>query len=248
MKKNHYWDKYVFLSPNLKKLLAIMKLSILLICLLTFSVAGSTYSQSTLLNLDVKNKTIREVLKSIEKQSDFRFFYNDEFTDLNMAISLSADAKTIDDILAIVFAKTEVSYRVLENNLVVIAPFTVAQQMEIKGTIVDNKGMPLPGVNVIVKGTSVGSVTDMDGRYTITVPSEESILQFSYIGYITEEKPVRGLTVIDMVLVEDIQNLEEVVVIGYGISKKRDLTGAVASVKADRIENEKPPAAQDLLR
>lgn len=248
MKKKHYWEKYVFLSPFLKKLLLTMKITLLLTCLLTLSVSGSVYSQNTLLNLDLKDKTVRDVLKSIEKQSSFRFFYNDEFTDLNRSITLTADDKTIEDVLAIVFNKADVTYKVLENNLVVISPVTYVQQLVITGTVNDSKGEPIPGVNILVKGTSIGSITDMDGKYSITVPTEDAILQFSYIGYLPEEREVKGLQVIDMIMVEDIKNLEEVVVIGYGISKKRDLTGAVTSVKTERIENEKPQAVQDLLR
>ncbi len=225
-----------------------MKITVLLLCVLTFSVSGSVYSQNTLLNLDVKGQTVRDVLKSIEKQSSFRFFYNDEFTDLNREVTITADDKTIDDILAKVFSNADVTYKVLENNLVVISPVSVVQQTSIKGTITDSNGLPLPGVNVLVKGTTVGVISDIDGKYTINIPSEDVILQFSYIGYLTEERAVKGLTVIDMVMVEDVKDLEEVVVIGYGVSKKRDLTGAVTSVKTDRIENEKPQAVQDLLR
>ncbi|NJK95363.1 MAG: hypothetical protein HC905_11010 [Bacteroidales bacterium] len=91
-----------------------MKITLLLTCLLTLSVSGSVYSQNTLLNLDLKDKTVRDVLKSIEKQSSFRFFYNDEFTDLNRSITLTADDKTIEDVLAIVFNKADVTYKVLE--------------------------------------------------------------------------------------------------------------------------------------
>ncbi len=248
MKKNSYWKKYVYLSLIPIKLLQIMKVTVLLMCMLTFSVSGSVYSQNTLLKLDVKGQTVRDVLKSIEKQSSFRFFYNDEFTDLNRSVTISADDKTIDDVLAKVFDNADVTYKVLENNLVVISPVSVVQQATIKGTITDSKGQPLPGVNVLVKGTTVGVISDIDGKYVINIPSDDAVLQFSYIGYLTEERPVKGLTVIDMVMVEDVKDLEEVVVIGYGVSKKRDLTGAVTSVKTDRIENEKPQAVQDLLR
>jgi len=248
MKKNHYREQRVHLSPIPLKLLQIMKISVLLTCLLTLSVSGSIYSQNTLLNLDIKDKTVRDVLKTIEKQSDFRFFYNDEFTDLNKSISMSADNKSIEDVLSEVFINANVTYKVLENNLVVIAPVTSIQQIVITGTVSDSKGQALPGVNILVKGTSIGVISDMDGKYSITVPSDEAILQFSYIGYLTEEKSVKGMTIVDMVLIEDIKKLEEVVVIGYGTSKKRDLTGAVTSVKAERIENERPQAVQDLLR
>lgn len=237
MKNFSYWKKYVHLPLFPIKLLRIMKVSVLLMCLLTFSVSGSVYSQNTLLNLDVKGQTIRDVLKSIEKQSSFRFFYNDEFTDLNRAISISADDKTIDDVLAIVFNKADVTYKVLDNNLVVIAPVSSIQQLTVSGTITDSQtGEELVGVNVVVEGSTVGTVSDISGKYSISVPDANTTLVFSFIGYTTSKIPVGGRNAVDVALIPDVKSLDEIVVIGYGTAKKSDITGAVSSVTAEKIK------------
>jgi len=215
-----------------------MKISVLLTWILTFSVSGSIYSQNKLLNLEVKDKTVRDVLKSIEKQSSFRFFYNDEFTDLNRYITLSADDKTLDDILAIVFNKAEVTYKVLDNNLVVIAPVASIQQKTVAGSITDAQtGEPLIGVNIIVEGTTLGVVSDISGKYSISVPDANSVLVFSFIGYVTEKVNVNGRDLVDINLVPDIKSLDEIIVVGYGTAKKSDITGSVSSVNSEKIKS-----------
>lgn len=118
----------------------------------------------------------------------------------------------------------------------------------ITGRVIDQVGEPLPGVNVMQKGTTNGTITDMDGKYSLIVSAERSILVFSYIGYHMQEITVGNKNTIDVKMQEDLQDLEEVVVIGYGTAKKKDLTGAVSSIKAEKMEAEAPRSVQDLLR
>ena len=123
------------------------------------------------------------------------------------------------------------------------------QQLTVTGKVTDSQtGDVMPGVNILVKGTTMGVLTDAGGKYSIAVPDPNAVLIFSFIGYTTQEQPVSGKAAIDIELEPAITELDEVVVIGYGTVKKKDLTGSVASVKAELVENEKPQAVQDILR
>ncbi len=122
-----------------------------------------------------------------------------------------------------------------------------AQNSQVSGTIIDETGFPMPGVTVVLKGTTSGTTTDLDGNYSISVPNE-GVLVFSFIGYVTVEEPVGNRSNIDLTLSPDMADLEEVVVIGYGTAKKRDITGAVSSVNPVKLENENPNSVQDILR
>jgi len=124
---------------------------------------------------------------------------------------------------------------------------THAQNVKITGTIVDNLGEPLPGVSIVVKGTTVGIATDVDGNYSLQVPDNATLI-VSYLGYITQEIPVGSKTVVDAVLLEDIMNLEEVVVVGYGTMRKKDLTGSVIQLRPENIAVDNPKTVQDILR
>lgn len=123
-----------------------------------------------------------------------------------------------------------------------------AQTISVTGTITDQAGETMPGVNIQIKGTTIGTVTDVNGKYTISAPSDASILVFSFIGFRTIEMMVGDRREISIKLDEDTKELDEVVVIGYGTARKRDLTGAVSQVKAAQLENEKPQSVQDVLR
>ncbi len=231
MKKNHSWGYPINFSPLPKKLVRIMKLSILLTFVLTVNTMASIYSQMARFDFEIKDQTVRDVLKTIEKGTQFRFFYNDEFTDLNKKLTFSARDKSIDELLSMVLDKTEVSYKVMENNFVVITPRSLMQERIVTGTVTDAAtGEPLPGVNILIEGTLQGVITDASGKYSINVEDQNLILIFSYIGFITEKVPISGQSIIDVTLSADITQLEEVVVIGYGSARKSDLTGSAEVV------------------
>lgn len=122
-----------------------------------------------------------------------------------------------------------------------------AQNSQVSGTINDETGSPMPGVTVVLKGTTSGTTTDLDGKYSLSVPTD-GVLVFSFIGYLTVEETVGNRSTIDLSLSPDMADLEEVVVIGYGTAKKRDITGAVSSVNPTKLENENPNSVQDILR
>ena len=235
MKKKLSWRYYADFPPLHLKLLRVMKLSILLTCVLSVNLMASVYSQNTKFDLDIKDQSLRDVLKTIENESLFRFFYNDEFTDLDKKLTFSTSDQSIDSLMAFLLDKTEVSYKVLDNNFIVITPKLLFQQNQVTGKVTDEKGAPLPGVSVFLKGTSTGTLSGPDGKYSLEVANTTMTLAFSFIGMIKQELPINGRSVIDVVMLEEIKGLDEVVVIGYGSAKRSDLTGSVASVNSKEL-------------
>ncbi|UCH15106.1 MAG: TonB-dependent receptor, partial [Bacteroidales bacterium] len=226
--------RHIPLIKNFNKLLLIMKLTSILIFVIAFQATATIYSQK--LSVDLKNETLRDVLKTIESESNYRFFYNDQLSGLNQLVTLRAENSTVRELLDELLSDHQFSYKILENNMVVVAPREFIQQQQIAGKITDESGMGLPGVNVVEKGTQNGTVTDAEGNYALTITDANAVLVFSYIGYLTEEIAVGDQTIIDINLVPDIASLEEVVVVGYGTVKKSDLTGAIASVGQRELE------------
>lgn len=235
MKKKHC--KFQLLNGRLGKKLIIMKLILMLTIVLGIQIKASVYSQTTLLSLKVKETPIREVLNKLEESSKFKFFYNEDFINVDMQVSLKVSDNRIDEILEKILWETDIDYQVLENNMIVLTKRHVTQDITVKGKVTDTEGNPLPGVNVVEKGTTNGAVTNLEGEYTISLSSPDAILSFSYVGFLTEEIEVAGKTQIDLTLVEDIQTLEEVVVIGYGTMKRRDLTGTISSVGTEKTRD-----------
>ncbi len=236
MKKNlnHEKNRYRFLTL---KLLLTMKLAIFIICFSTFGVfASSSYSQVTKLSLNMDNTSIKEVLLQIEKKSEFYFLYNNNLVDVEKKVDIIAKEKKISVILDKIFKGQEVEFSFM-NRQIIISPndlysSSASPQLVSKpvtGKVSDENQSGLPGVNVIVKGTALGTVTDVEGNYSLEVPDENTILIFSSVGYIKEEITVGAQSVIDMVMAPDITRLDELVVIGYGTMKRSDLTGAVAT-------------------
>lgn len=236
MKKNRI-NSSGRVASGIKKLLIIMKLTTLIILLSFLHVSASSYSQSTKLNLSLTERTVKDVLIEIEEQSKVHFLYNDEFADLTRKVSVNTEGALIEDVLNDIFANSSITYRVMENNLIVLTPSQissqVAQSITVKGIVKDDKGQSLPGVTVVIKGTSNGTITDPEGNYTLTEVPAESILVFSFVGMKVQEVPLDGRTTIDVVLEEETIGLEEVVAIGYGTVRRADVTGSISSIGAD---------------
>lgn len=207
--------------------------------------AGNTYSQNTSISLDLKNANIRDVFKAIEKQSDYRFFYNEDQLDLGKKLDVQTSNIRIADVLNNIFQDSDIAYRVVDNYIVIVSMKAyqseleekMAQQKKVTGIVTEaSTGEPLPGVNVLVEGTTMGVITGDDGKYSIDIPANATALVFSYIGYVTEKVAIVGQTTIDIKLVQDIQNLEEIVVVGYGTQKRANVVGAVASVDGNKLQ------------
>ena len=193
---------------------------------------------SAQISLSMQNKSTREVIREIEKVSDYRFFYNDNLSGLNTRISVSAQGENIRDVLEQIKKQAQITYIIKENNQIVLsAPGYVSASTQqntrkITGIIKDQSGEPVIGANIVEKGTANGTITDIDGQYSLEVGSN-SILVVSYIGYITQEIPVGKNNTLDVLLKEDTETLDEVIVIGYGTTKRKDFTGSVSSVKLE---------------
>lgn len=216
------------------KLLLIMKITFLLTFLVTLHVSASVYSQNKLLNLDVNNTSIREVFKKIESESNFRFFYNEDFKDLSKIITLRVKGQPIDKILDKVLHDSDVTYKIMDNNMIVITPLSSIQQV-VTGHVFDSEsGEPIPGVNILIEGTNNGTITNLDGSYSIEVEGTDQVLIFSYVGYISQSIPINGQNVINVRLSLDIAELNEVVVVGYSTQKRKDISGAISIVDVEK--------------
>ena len=198
---------------------------------------SSSIAAISQISLTMKNRPVREVIKEIEKVSDYRFFYNDELSDLNKIISIDVKNGDIKDIMELIARQAAVSYVLKANHQVVLSLATVNQQkdvVKITGKIIDDQGEGVIGANVMEKGTTNGTITNMDGEFSLEVPNK-AILQISYIGFNTQEIPVNGQKTFTIRMTEDTQSLDEVVVVGYGTQKKLNVTGAVATLKNEEL-------------
>jgi TonB-linked SusC/RagA family outer membrane protein len=220
--------------PGIKKLLLTMKLTLILIFISILQVSANVYSQ-TRVTLDVREKPIREVLKTIEQQTEIRFFYSDDLLSMNNMINVRADNQNIINVLNEMFLESPLTYKAYENNLIVIVPRNLLQQLRITGLVSDKSGAPLAGVNIVAAGTSVGVISGADGRYSIDVPADAKSLAFSFIGMETQYIEIGTRTSINVTLLESAIGLEEVVVVGYGTQRKSDITGSVVSVSNEQI-------------
>lgn len=232
------------------------------------------------IELSLKDVTLKEALREIERQTDYNFIINDSrlrYIDKNVTIDIKEES--IERVLDIILDGTNITYRIRKKQIMLIPPKDTRPQspmadsgrdfavlpihsdmatsfpsvgiaeydFQVSGTVTDEKGNALPGVNILVKGTTLGTVTDIDGKYTISVPDENVTLVFSFIGYTSQEQQVSSRTVVDAVLQPDIKTLSEVVVVGYGTTKKSDLTGSVGSIKADDIQERQLPSVSQAL-
>lgn len=225
-----------------KKITRVMKLTItlLLFAILT-ATAGSTYSQSTRINLKMKDASLVDVFREIERTSEFGFFFKSEDLDLNKHVSIDLKNATIDEILEKILIDNY-SYRILDKNIIITKSsentnVNEQQQKSVSGKVTDNSGGSLPGVSVVIKKTTTGTITDSNGKYSLSNVPENATLQFSFVGMKTQEISIGNKSTINVVLEDETIGIEEVVAVGYGTVKKSDLTGSVSSVKADEIKN-----------
>ncbi|MCG8310802.1 MAG: TonB-dependent receptor [Cytophagales bacterium] len=199
------------------------------------------------LTLHIEHNEIEEVFKQISNETDFDFIYSNNLLEKKKKINLNADHMSLGDILRRISQKTGLQFKRVDQDIIVsqrsprsekvVEVYSLHAERQVAGKVIDESGEGLPGVNVILKGTSIGTVTDINGDYSLEVPDEGAVLIFSSVGYIQEEIMVGNQSVIDVSMVPDIKALEEIVVIGYGTQKKVNLTGAVESVDSEVLES-----------
>ncbi len=224
-----------------------MKLYLYLMIVGLIPVHASLYSQNANMSIHVANLPMRDALKQIEQASGLHFFMSDNLAVMDELITVDVQNENFDYVMNSVLKGRGLSYKIFENNVVVITESTVfLQGITITGIITDN-GEPMPGVNVMVKGTLNGVVTDVNGKYSIIVSDKNAILVFSFVGYVTNEFIVGDQTVIDLEMDEDTREIEEVVVVGYGTQKKVNLTGSVTAINSKEIESIRATQPSQLL-
>ncbi|MBK8884232.1 MAG: TonB-dependent receptor [Bacteroidales bacterium] len=230
-----------------------MKLTSFLFLLTFLNALGSeTYSQSTRLSLDMKDASIQTVLRAIEDQSEFFFLYSPKMIDVNQKVNVNLEDKKINEILDDLLATTDIQYAVKDRQILLVNREAVEsldlQQNRVTGIVTEKNGTPIPGVNVVVTGTSQGTITDASGKYAIEIPEGSKTLTFTFIGMEPQVITIGNQSKIDISLAESAIDLGEVVVVGYGTQKKVDLTGSVSVMSSKEFEKAPVSDALDAMQ
>jgi len=231
-----------------------MKLTILILTVsILSSFSAETYSQNTKLTITENNSTLLNVLKAIEAQSEFKFFYNEK-VDVSKQVSVEVTQKSVTEILDKVLSNSSIKYKVLGRQIALydkeeMEPFVAEQQdKKVIGKVTDSSGAYLPGVAVVVKGTTTGVITDNNGNYSLASIPENATLQFSFVGMKMQEILVGSKATINITLAEDAIGLEEVVAVGYSTQRKKDLTGAVTVLNMKELAQQPTGAVTSQLQ
>lgn len=231
--------------PWLKELLRIMKLTLLFILLsFGFVFASESYSQSKMLHLKMGKTTVKDVLSKIEDQSEFYFMFSSKIIDVNREVTVDFENQRIDKVLNDLFEGTDVEYTIRDRIIVLTTPDVLSegshssmQQKNITGKVTDTDGLPLPGVTVLIKGTTTGTITDANGNYSLSTVPDKAVLQFSFVGMKAQEIEVGNKRMIDVTMEEISIGVDEIVVVGFGTQKKVNLTGSVSTVSSEILES-----------
>jgi len=217
-----------------------MKLSAILMVVFSLNISATGFSQFT---FTAEGKTVREIFNIIEQGSNYRFFYNDEFVTASKIMDLEIKNQDINQVLDKILASTDYTYKVFENNLIVISlkgnvrELSDLQQKIVRGVINDEKGNPVPGVTVAIKGTTRGTLTDLNGNFVLDNVDPQSTLVVSFIGYTSQEILVGDKAQINITLAQELTALNEVVVVGYGTQRREAVTGSVASISGNTLRD-----------
>lgn len=238
-----------FPRGSMAKILLRMKLlTVLMLAVFAVSAADS-YSQATKFNLRLTDVSVKQVFGEIEENSEFILLYNERIVDVNRKVDIKVKNEPVETVLDQVFKGTQNAYRIYDRQIVILEnenaeipsilkgkiekTESLQQQKEVTGKVTDSGGLPLPGVSVVVKGTTVGTVTNADGTFSLRIPAEAETLQFSFVGMKMQEMAIEGRSTFTVVMEDETIGLEEVVAVGYGTMKKSDLTGSVTSVRSE---------------
>ncbi|OFX31872.1 MAG: hypothetical protein A2W90_18950 [Bacteroidetes bacterium GWF2_42_66] len=221
----------------------IMRLFSLLMLVGTLTVSAKSWSQQTKIDLQMQNSSVGDILMSIENGSRYLFIYDAGVINALDKKSIDVKGKNIEDVLNHLFKDTNVAYRIKDRQVFLYEKDTLPSvlfseqgQIGVKGRVTDSSSAPLPGVSVVIKGTTNGTITDFDGKYTLANVPADATLVFSFVGMKTQEISVAGKANISVIMAEETIGLEEVVAVGYGTMKKVNLTGAVEQVTAEQLE------------
>ncbi|WP_229251078.1 TonB-dependent receptor [Emticicia sp. BO119] len=250
-----------------------MKLSLLHCCIAMIftgiSLAKDAEAQELLnrkVSVQIENRNFEDAISIIEKQADVKFTYRPKLLAIPQKVSLSIVNQSLSQVLDKLLTPLKIRYKVVNNQIILSRLITLAlpetlpgttvytpneidmADIGLKGVVSDEKGEGLPGVSITIKGTTRGTVTGVNGEYSISVPDSKAILVFSFVGYEAQEVVIENQTTLNITLKTDTKALEEVVVVGYGIQKKKDLTGAVSSINSDVFKERKETQVSQALQ
>jgi hypothetical protein len=232
-------------KANIIRTCRIMKVSLLFFILgVGICISNNSYSQSTKLSLHLNNKTINQIFSEIEKNSEFIFFYQDDIIDIDRKVSVNFNNGTIDEILNEVLDATNNTYFISDRSIYIIKETSdkilneeeVLQQQKkrVTGKVTDKDGEAIIGANIMEKGTTNGTISELDGSFSLNI-EPDAVLQITYIGYMGQDINTSGKTTFNIVLQEDTKLIDEVVVVGYGVQRKVTLTGSVSNVDGEKL-------------
>lgn len=239
MKKNH---DYVWIVSDMLKLLRIMKLTVFLLTLMFVQSFASSYAQTTEFNFTMEDATIKEVIEHLEQESEFYFFLKQDQEILNKKVDVVFEDNSIEQVLDKLLENTSLSYKIVDKYIAITPQgesdddiIPLEKKREIRGKVTDETGMPLPGVSIVVKGSLIGVTTNIEGNYTLKISEDAQILVFSFVGMKDQEVVIAEQTLIDVVMREEAFGLDEVIAVGYGIQRKRDVTTSISSLKSSEL-------------
>lgn len=242
MKNNTLSGRYCFKNPRFKQIFRIMRISTFLLMVCVFcSYAGNAHSQNAKVSIRMNNVKLDKILNEIENQTDYLFIHNNQ-VDINKITSVKVKNEAVAQVLDRILSGTGINYE-LEGTHIILTTEAIkdlhAQQQAktVTGTVTDVSGEPIIGANIRIKGTTTGTITDIDGNFSIEA-EPQSVIEVSYIGYLTQETVINNQKSIRFLLKEDTKTLDEVVVIGYGVQKKADLTGSVANINTEKLNTQ----------
>ena len=242
MKNNTLSGRYCFKNPRFKQIFRIMRISTFLLMVCVFcSYAGNAHSQNAKVSIHMNNVKLDKILNEIENQTDYLFIYNNQ-VDINKITSVKVKNEAVAQVLDRILSGTGINYE-LEGTHIILTTEAIkdlhAQQQAktVTGTVTDVSGEPIIGANIRIKGTTTGTITDIDGNFSIEA-EPQSVIEVSYMGYLTQETVINNQKSIRFLLKEDTKTLDEVVVIGYGVQKKADLTGSVANINTEKLNTQ----------
>lgn len=242
MKNNTLSGRYCFKNPRFKQIFRIMRISTFLLMVCVFcSYAGNAHSQNAKVSIRMNNVKLDKILNEIENQTDYLFIYNNQ-VDINKITSVKVKNEAVAQVLDRILSGTGINYE-LEGTHIILTTEAIkdlhAQQQAktVTGTVTDVSGEPIIGANIRIKGTTTGTITDIDGNFSIEA-EPQSVIEVSYIGYLTQETVINNQKSIRFLLKEDTKTLDEVVVFGYGVQKKADLTGSVANINTEKLNTQ----------
>jgi TonB-linked SusC/RagA family outer membrane protein len=253
MKKRWFLTNHRYLFACGRKFLKIMKISVFIVVFASMQTfALDNYAQTKRMDVKIEESGIVAALEKIEAQSEFFFFYNNKVVKLDKIVSVDLKHKTINEILDALFKDTDIEYTINNRQIILSGKETGStlsqQQKSVSGKVTDSSGGALPGVTVVVKGTTNGTITDANGNYSLSNIPANANLQFSFVGMKAQDVAVNEKTIINVTLAEDAIGIEEVVAVGYGTQKKSDVTGSIVSIKAVQMRDISAISAANALQ